>query len=68
MDCKKKLEEFLDRHFGTMSPNLPTRVMYCFNCRGFTSLKQLEKGVCHGHRMTLADNSLWNCLRTIIPI
>ena len=66
MEYNAFIEKFLDRHFGTMSPNLPTRVLLCGDCHKVRSLKQLEKGVCHGHRLGLAQNTIWNCLITMI--
>jgi hypothetical protein len=63
-----KLENLLDRHFGRKSPNLPTRVLYCGMCRKKVSVKQIEKGVCCGHRLSPEVDSVWNCLRTLIPL
>jgi hypothetical protein len=68
MGCKEKIEEILDRRFGKASPNLPTRVLYCNYCDRMISIKTLEKGVCMGHRMVPVENTLWNCLKTIIQI
>lgn len=60
------LDWFLTKYAGKQTPNLPSRLLYCPDCRKYFTLHQHAMGMaCMSHTIKLADETIWNALRAV---